>query len=211
MEGILGIILRQRIRVLKVVRRRLKHKVKRLKPKGVTSSSVNSNDNNSLTTSVEAQSTGATLESEIESLRRGGRDSKDWRNFRVKNIDKIEMGEHLVEVSGTFPQNSTRTNWLCFYLRMTEEEVRNEGGCIVYLCEFCLEAFGRRSAAYQTPQYTESVHLHPPGNEIYRSGSLSFSNWRATSRKLYCWRLCFVVEVVSGSQDLFYDVDPFLF
>ena len=184
---------------------------KETETESVTSSSVNSNDNNQSTTSVEAQSTGATLESEIESLRRGGSMTQRTEEIsRVKNIDKIEMGEHLVEAwyFSPYPQELIDSA----LLEDDEEEEGTKEECIVYLCEFCLEAFGRRSQLIRHRSTPGKCPIsHPPGNEIYRSGSLSFFEIDGHKQKTYCRRLCLLSKLFLDHKTLFYDVDPFLF
>ena len=147
-----------------------------------------------------------TLESEIESLRRGGSMTQRTEEIsRVKNIDKIEMGEHVVEAwyFSPYPQELIDSALL-------------EGGekteCVLYLCDFCLDNFGRRSQLIRHRSAPGKCPIsHPPGNEIYRSGNLSFFEIDGHKQKTYCRRLCLLSKLFLDHKTLFYDVDPFLF
>lgn len=147
-----------------------------------------------------------TLESEIESLRRGGSMTQRTEEIsRVKNIDKIEMGEHVVDAwyFSPYPQELIDS---C----LSENGEKTE--CIIYLCDFCLEAFGRRSQLIRHRTTPGKCPIsHPPGNEIYRSGSLSFFEIDGHKQKTYCRRLCLLSKLFLDHKTLFYDVDPFLF
>jgi histone acetyltransferase HTATIP len=147
-----------------------------------------------------------TLESEMESLRRGGSMTQRTEEIsRVKNIDKIEMGEHVVEAwyFAPYPQELIDSV-------LSEDGEKTE--CIVYLCDFCLEAFGRRSQLVRHRTTPGKCPIsHPPGNEIYRSGSISFFEIDGHKQKTYCRRLCLLSKLFLDHKTLFYDVDPFLF
>lgn len=145
------------------------------------------------------------LAAEIESLRRGGSMTQRPEEIaRVKNIDKIEMGQHLVEAwyFSPYPQ------------ALIEAAATNPDATetIVYLCEFCLDNFASRS---QLIRHRTTPGLcpisHPPGNEIYRCGSLSFFEIDGHKQKAYCRRLCLLSKLFLDHKTLFYDVDPFLF
>jgi histone acetyltransferase HTATIP len=89
---------------------------------------------------------------------------------RIRNIEAIELGKHRIQpwYFSPYPQE---------YITLP---------CI-YLCEFCLKYMGtvhrlkrhlvRARAHIRTCMYTlqEKCTLkHPPGNEIYRNGNISF-------------------------------------
>lgn len=174
----------------------------------LSNSSSNSSNNSSINTNSSTTSTAATLESEIESLRRGGSMTQRTEEIsRVKNIDKIEMGEHLIEAwyFSPYPQELIDS-------ALTDETDGDKTECIIYLCEFCLESFGRRSQLIRHRRTAGKCPLsHPPGNEIYRSGSLSFFEIDGHKQKTYCRRLCLLSKLFLDHKTLFYDVDPFLF
>jgi len=52
---------------------------------------------------------------------------------------------------------------------------------------------------------------HPPGNEIYRSGSLSMFEVDGKKNKIYCQNLCLLAKLFLDHKTLYYDVEPFLF
>lgn len=52
---------------------------------------------------------------------------------------------------------------------------------------------------------------HPPGDEVYRDGSLSFFEVDGRKNPVYCQNLCLLAKLFLGSKTLYYDVEPFLF
>ena len=52
---------------------------------------------------------------------------------------------------------------------------------------------------------------HPPGNEIYRKGSISFFELDGRKNKLYSQNLCLLAKLFLDHKTLYYDTDPFLF
>lgn len=52
---------------------------------------------------------------------------------------------------------------------------------------------------------------HPPGDEIYRDGSISFFEVDGRKNPVYCQNLCLLAKLFLGSKTLYYDVEPFLF
>ena len=156
--------------------------------------------------SVSNTSLAVTLETEMETLRHGGSMTQRTEEIsRVKNIDKIEMGEHLIEAwyFSPYPQELIDS-------ALNDGEERDE--CIVYLCEFCLENFGKRSQLKRHRATPGKCPIsHPPGNEIYRNDSISFFEIDGHKQKTYCRRLCLLSKLFLDHKTLFYDVDPFLF
>ena len=145
------------------------------------------------------------LAAEIETLRRGGSMTQRPEEIaRVKNIDKIEMGQHLVEAWYFSPYPQALIDAAASNPDATET--------IVYLCEFCLDNFADRS---QLIRHRTTPGLcpisHPPGNEIYKCGNLSFFEIDGHKQKTYCRRLCLLSKLFLDHKTLFYDVDPFLF
>ncbi|KAK0704182.1 hypothetical protein B0T21DRAFT_342004 [Apiosordaria backusii] len=87
-----------------------------------------------------------------------------------------------------------------------EEYSRNR---ILYICQFCLK--------YMNSDYVTSRHKlkcpakHPPGDEIYRHGSISVFEVDGRKNPVYCQNLCLLAKLFLGSKTLYYDVEPFLF
>ncbi|KAF9595964.1 hypothetical protein IFM89_006710 [Coptis chinensis] len=52
---------------------------------------------------------------------------------------------------------------------------------------------------------------HPPGNEIYRSGTLSMFEVDGNDNRVYCQNLCYMVKLFLDHKTLLDDVDYFLF
>lgn len=74
---------------------------------------------------------------------------------RMKNIECIELGRHRLKpwYFSPYPQELTTLP-------------------VLYLCEFCLK-YGRSLKCLQR-HLTKCDLRHPPGNEIYRKGTISF-------------------------------------
>lgn len=143
-----------------------------------------------------ASAGGLSKAQEIEKLRRGGSMTQRLEEIsRVKNIDKIEMGAHVVQT------------W--YFSPYPMEICGTTGDSTIYICEFCLSYFGSRPDLRRHRQKC-TVH-HPPGNEIYRSGSYSFWELDGHRQKTYCRNLCLLSKLFLDHKTLFYDVDPFLF
>uniref|UniRef100_UPI00398EA0D1 histone acetyltransferase KAT5 isoform X5 n=1 Tax=Pristiophorus japonicus TaxID=55135 RepID=UPI00398EA0D1 len=52
---------------------------------------------------------------------------------------------------------------------------------------------------------------HPPGNEIYRKGTISFFEIDGRKNKNYSQNLCLLAKCFLDHKTLYYDTDPFLF
>lgn len=52
---------------------------------------------------------------------------------------------------------------------------------------------------------------HPPGDEVYRDGSISVFEIDGRKNPVYCQNLCLLAKLFLGSKTLYYDVEPFLF
>lgn len=87
-----------------------------------------------------------------------------------------------------------------------EEYSRNR---VLYICEFCLK--------YMSSDYVAWRHKmkcgikHPPGDEIYREGSIGVFEVDGRKNPVYCQNLCLLAKLFLGSKTLYYDVEPFLF
>ncbi|XP_066976921.1 histone acetyltransferase Tip60 isoform X6 [Macrobrachium rosenbergii] len=79
----------------------------------------------------------------------------------------------------------------------------------VYICEFCLKY--RKSRKCLQRHLQKCPFKHPPGNEIYRKGSISFFELDGRKNKLYAQNLCLLAKLFLDHKTLYYDTDPFLF
>jgi histone acetyltransferase HTATIP len=52
---------------------------------------------------------------------------------------------------------------------------------------------------------------YPPGNEIYRKGTISFFEIDGRKNKSYAQNLCLLAKLFLDHKTLYYDTDPFLF
>jgi len=111
---------------------------------------------------------------------------------KVKNINSIELGRYEIDT------------W--YFSPYPEEFAKCDK---LYVCEFCLK--------YMKKKKTLNRHKlkcdlrHPPGNEIYRNGSLSIFEVDGKKNKIYCQNLCLLAKLFLDHKTLYYDVEPFLF
>ncbi|KAI1141831.1 hypothetical protein F5Y05DRAFT_373919 [Hypoxylon sp. FL0543] len=87
-----------------------------------------------------------------------------------------------------------------------EEYSRNR---VLYICEFCLKYMNSDYVAWR--HKLKCPAKHPPGDEIYRNGSISFFEVDGRKNPVYCQNLCLLAKLFLGSKTLYYDVEPFLF
>ncbi|PIK35414.1 putative histone acetyltransferase KAT5 isoform X2 [Apostichopus japonicus] len=112
---------------------------------------------------------------------------------RIKNIHMIELGRHRIKpwYFAPYPYELTLNN------------------SIIYLCEFCLKYMKSRNCLVR---HKAKCNLrHPPGNEIYRKGSVSFFEIDGRKNKFYSQNLCLLAKLFLDHKTLYYDTDPFLF
>uniref|UniRef100_A0AAR2IT55 Histone acetyltransferase KAT5 n=1 Tax=Pygocentrus nattereri TaxID=42514 RepID=A0AAR2IT55_PYGNA len=111
---------------------------------------------------------------------------------RMKNIDCIELGRHRLKpwYFSPYPQELTSLP-------------------VLYLCEFCLKYL--KSLKCLQRHLTKCNLRHPPGNEIYRKGTISFFEIDGRKNKTYSQNLCLLAKCFLDHKTLYYDTDPFLF
>ena len=107
-------------------------------------------------------------------------------------IKCIQFGKHVIDT---------------FYAAPYPEEYSHESR--LFICEFCLKYLPSEFVAYR--HKLKCPAKHPPGDEIYRDGTVSV--WEVDGRKKteYCQCLCLMAKMFLGSKTLYYDVEPFLF
>ncbi|KAG5437284.1 hypothetical protein PCANB_001077 [Pneumocystis canis] len=87
-----------------------------------------------------------------------------------------------------------------------EEYSRNS---IIYICEFCLKYMNSEYVAWR--HRLKCPIKYPPGDEIYRDGSLSVFEVDGRKSPIYCQNLCLFAKMFLQSKTLYYDIEPFLF
>lgn len=80
---------------------------------------------------------------------------------------------------------------------------------VLYICEFCLKYMNSDYVAWR--HKLKCGTKHPPGDEIYRNGSISVFEVDGRKNPVYCQNLCLLAKLFLGSKTLYYDVEPFLF
>eukprot|EP00007_Cunea_sp_BSH-02190019_P008164 CAMPEP_0174235046 /NCGR_PEP_ID=MMETSP0417-20130205/4606_1 /TAXON_ID=242541 /ORGANISM="Mayorella sp, Strain BSH-02190019" /LENGTH=1029 /DNA_ID=CAMNT_0015313491 /DNA_START=136 /DNA_END=3225 /DNA_ORIENTATION=- len=111
---------------------------------------------------------------------------------KMKNVNLIELGKFEIDT---------------WYFSPYPEEFSHVDK--LYLCEFCLKYMKKKTTLVR---HKNKCRLrHPPGNEIYRSGSVSFFEVDGARNKIYCQNLCLLAKLFLDHKTLYYDVEPFLF
>lgn len=87
-----------------------------------------------------------------------------------------------------------------------EEYSRNK---VLYICEFCLKYMSSDFVAWR--HKLKCPAKHPPGDEIYRDGTVSVFEVDGRKNPVYSQNLCLLAKLFLGSKTLYYDVEPFLF
>ncbi|CAL4106675.1 unnamed protein product, partial [Meganyctiphanes norvegica] len=111
---------------------------------------------------------------------------------RIKNMRMIELGKYRIKPWYFSPYPQEITNLDC-----------------IYICEYCLKY--RKSRKCLERHLQKCPFKHPPGNEIYRKGSISFFELDGRKNKLYAQNLCLLAKLFLDHKTLYYDTDPFLF
>ncbi|KAF9237605.1 hypothetical protein BU15DRAFT_88618 [Melanogaster broomeanus] len=89
------------------------------------------------------------------------------------------------------------------------EEYANIPDGRLWICEFCLKYMRSRFAFCRHRMKCKA--RHPPGDEIYRDGTVSIFEVDGRKNKIYCQNLCLLSKMFLDHKSLFYDVEPFLF
>lgn len=111
---------------------------------------------------------------------------------RVKNVETVYFGKY--EISA----------W--YYSPYPDEYTADK---TLWLCEFCLKYHKSETSFRRHKQKCKA--WHPPGDEIYRSGNLSFFEVDGRKNRVYCQDLCLLSKLFLDHKTLYYDVEPFLF
>lgn len=111
---------------------------------------------------------------------------------KVKYIDKLRVGKFEIDT---------------WYFSPYPEEYGKVG--TLYVCEYCLKYMKlEKTFRYHA---TECNKRQPPGNEIYRKGTISIFEIDGRDHKLYCQTLCLMAKLFLDHKTLYYDVEPFYF
>ncbi|XVF64661.1 hypothetical protein PTKIN_Ptkin09bG0185900 [Pterospermum kingtungense] len=111
---------------------------------------------------------------------------------KVKNIATIELGRYEIET---------------WYFSPFPPEYNDS--VKLYFCEFCLNFMKRKEQLQRHMRKCDLKHL--PGDEIYRSGTLSMFEVDGKKNKVYGQNLCYLAKLFLDHKTLYYDVDLFLF
>ncbi|CAF0946939.1 unnamed protein product [Adineta ricciae] len=111
---------------------------------------------------------------------------------KVKNINMIHLGRYFIKpwYFSPYPEEFTASS-------------------VVYICEFCLKYCKDVEALKR--HRTKCTLFHPPGNEIYRNGTISFFEIDGRKNKSYAHNICLLAKLFLDHKTLYYDTDPFMF
>lgn len=117
---------------------------------------------------------------------------KDCDGVHERRLKVIEIGRYEMDTwySSPYPEE---------YVQMSK----------LYICEFCLKYM--KSATILRRHMAKCVWRHPPGDEIYRKGTVSMFEVDGKKNKIYCQNLCLLAKLFLDHKTLYYDVEPFLF
>lgn len=131
----------------------------------------------------------------ISQTRSNGRETKEKESKRVGEaslIECIHFGEYEIDTWYAAPY--------------PEEYSLNK---VLWICEFCLKYMNSEYVCWRHKM--KCPEKHPPGDEIYRDGSVSVFEIDGRRQPVYCQNLCLMAKLFLGSKTLYYDVHPFLF
>lgn len=116
---------------------------------------------------------------------------------KVKNIDKIVMGEWEVEAwyFSPFPPAYCDIDTL-------------------YVCEYCLSYMKHRKTYrrhLENPPPQCGTQRRPPGREIYRQDDISVYEIDGKEEVSYCQKLCLLAKLFLDHKTLYFETSPFLF
>lgn len=138
---------------------------------------------------------------------------EEWRALHAVElaVDAQEKGKRLKKTPGPASQIECIEfgGWeidTWYAAPYPEEYSRNR---ILYICEFCLKYMNSDYVAWR--HKLKCPAKHPPGDEIYRHGSISVFEVDGRKNPVYCQNLCLLAKLFLGSKTLYYDVEPFLF
>nr|CAB3257901.1 ZF(C2HC)-2 zinc finger protein [Phallusia mammillata] len=131
------------------------------------------------------------LENELERLHKIGVSTSGAGN-QERRLKVIEIGRYEMDTwySSPYPEE---------YVRMPK----------LYICEFCLKYM--KSSTILRRHMAKCVWRHPPGDEIYRKGTVSVFEVDGKKNKIYCQNVCLLAKLFLDHKTLYYDVEPFLF
>ncbi|XP_053310050.1 histone acetyltransferase KAT7 isoform X3 [Spea bombifrons] len=142
-----------------------------------------------------------TSEYDLELFRRAqARASEDLEKLRLQG--QITEGSNMIKtiIFGRYELDT-------WYHSPYPEEYARLGR--LYMCEFCLKYM--KSQTILRRHMAKCVWKHPPGDEIYRKGSISVFEVDGKKNKIYCQNLCLLAKLFLDHKTLYYDVEPFLF
>ncbi|KAG7016527.1 Histone acetyltransferase of the MYST family 2 [Cucurbita argyrosperma subsp. argyrosperma] len=154
---------------------------------------------------------------------------------KVKNIATIELGRYEIETwyFSPFPPEYNDTTKLYFcefclnFMKRKEQlqrhMVRYAPSCLLLFMNEILghtinlymvihnKVFGPTLRASENHNKRKCDLKHPPGDEIYRCGTLSMFEVDGKKNKVYGQNLCYLAKLFLDHKTLYYDVDLFLF
>jgi histone acetyltransferase MYST1 len=119
------------------------------------------------------------------------REEEHRASTRVKNVNTVHLGRFEMDT---------------WYFSPYPEEFSAQD---LYICEHCLKYVKKPSTLDR--HMLKCTLRCPPGNEVYRSGTLSLFEVDGRNAKMYAQNLCLLAKLFLDHKTLFFDVEPFLF
>ncbi|KXS20600.1 hypothetical protein M427DRAFT_151894 [Gonapodya prolifera JEL478] len=108
----------------------------------------------------------------------------------MKNVQRVQLGRWEMDA---------------WYFSPYPEEFTNLP--MLYLCPFCLEYFPQPRQFER--HRAKCTLLHPPGNEIYYDGTISFWEVDGKVERRWCRNLSLLSKLFLDHKTVYFDVDPF--
>jgi len=148
------------------------------------------------------------------------RDQEAKRLGEASLIECIHFGEYEIDTwyAAPYPAeySMNKVLWICeFCLKYMNSEYvcwRHKVGRPLHDCRSSI--IPRLQAVLMLTHVADQMKCpakHPPGDEIYRDGSVSVFEIDGRKHPVYCQNLCLMAKLFLGSKTLYYDVHPFLF
>ena len=113
------------------------------------------------------------------------------KSYKIKNVESIQFGKHFSET---------------WYFSPLPKEFHVK--CL-YICDFCLSFFINKQEYLRHSRKCEV--RHPPGDEIYRDGTIAFFEVDGALQGNYCENLCYICRMYLEHKQLDYALIHFLF
>ncbi|CAJ0948779.1 unnamed protein product, partial [Mesorhabditis belari] len=136
------------------------------------------------------------------------KDTIETYNEVLRNYKRISLPKKAGNDTTQWVHMATRDKMKVIYQSTAySDEIQKAPN--IYVCIYCLMAMADVADYRIHADYCEVYH--PPGNEIYRDGNVSFFEVDGQFEQGYCRRLCKLAKLFLSSKKLYHDVQDFWF